>query len=206
MVTASEALQRLVEGNRRFISGEGGRDLDFEHSRRRELVEGQAPFAVVLGCSDSRVPLELVFDQGLGDLFVVRVAGNVALPSQVGSIEFAVEQFRTPLVVVMGHSQCGAIAATVDEVLDPGGPLTPNLARLAERILPAVSTLLERNPEAGRDELIEGAVAENVRCVVAALTRDSELLAQRVRQGHLMLVGAEYSLESGEVNFFDHNA
>ena len=206
MIAANEALQRLVDGNRRFISGEGGRDLDFEHARRRALVDEQAPFAVVLGCSDSRVPLELVFDQGLGDLFVIRVAGNVAQPSQLGSIEFAVERFGTPLVVVLGHSQCGAVAATVDDVLDPGGPATPNLVGLVECIRPAVSRLREHDPRADRDTLIREAVTENVRSVVRSLTRNSELLDQRVREGRVKMVGAVYSLETGKVAFLDETA
>lgn len=202
MIKAKEALARLKEGNLRFISGKGGRDLDFEHSRRLETVDDQAPFAIVLGCSDSRVPLELIFDQGMGDLFVIRVAGNIAASSQVGSIEFAAETFGTPLLVVMGHSKCGAVAASVDEVLNPGDRLTPNLEVIVDRIRPAVQARLSREPECSREELIDKVVEDSVRATVKGLVNSSSLLEQRVQNGDLLIVGAEYSLETGRVEFF----
>ena len=202
MIKAKEALARLKEGNLRFISGKGGRDLDFEHSRRLETVDDQAPFAIVLGCSDSRVPLELIFDQGMGDLFVIRVAGNIAASSQVGSIEFAAETFGTPLLVVMGHSKCGAVAASVDEVLNPGDRLTPNLEVIVDRIRPAVKARLSREPECSREELIDKVVEDSVRATVKGLVNSSPLLEQRVQNGDLLIVGAEYSLETGRVEFF----
>lgn len=202
MMTADEALRRLKEGNRRFISGKGGRDLNFEHTRRKALVEDQAPFAIVLGCSDSRVPLELIFDQGMGDLFVVRIAGNIVAPSQLGSMEFAAEQFGTPLLVVLGHSKCGAVAATVDQVLNPTRAITPNIRVIADRIEPVVRKRLERDPGIDREKLLNLVVGDNVRAAVEGLADGSALLADRVRRGRLTLVGAEYSLETGEVEFF----
>lgn len=201
MITADEALQRLKDGNRRFTSGRGGRDLDFEHARRQELVEDQAPFAIVLGCADSRVPLELVFDQGLGDLFVVRVAGNIVTPSVAGSIEFAAYKFGTPLVVVMGHSQCGAVSAAVEAALEPAESISPNLDSVVNRIRPAVQSVLEADGELHRACLVGQAVRENVRSSVATLSKDSPLLAGLVQEGRLEIVGAEYSLESGVVEF-----
>lgn len=203
MITALEALERLKEGNQRFISGQGGRDLDFEHTRRQQLVDEQAPFAIVLGCSDSRVPLELIFDQGMGDLFVIRVAGNIAGPSQAGSVEFAASKFGTPLVVVLGHSQCGAVTATLEDVLSPTGSLSPNLEYVVDQVRPAVQSVLENEPGGDRNWLVGQAVRENVRLAAKRLAHDSEVLESRVRDGRLMVVCAEYSLESGAVDFFE---
>lgn len=201
MITSNEALQKLVQGNQRFLDGKGGRDLDFEHARRLELVGEQAPFAIVLGCSDSRVPLELIFDQGLGDLFVIRVAGNVVSPSQIGSVEFAAGKFGTPLVVVMGHTQCGAVAATVEHLVAGGEVPTPHLGFIVEKIKPAVEAVRGSSPGLGPDELIAESTRENVRQTVAALASGSELLKSRLEKGVLNIVGAEYSLETGRVEF-----
>src|SRR5271157_2642032 len=126
MISAREALDRLKEGNRRFASDLRSRDLPTGQTRRRELAAGQEPFAIILGCSDSRVPAEIVFDQGLGDLFVIRVAGNIVAPSQIGSVEFAAERFGTRLVVVLGHSSCGAIEAAIEAVVQRRGPASRN--------------------------------------------------------------------------------
>lgn len=202
MINANEALARLQEGNLRFISGLGGRDLDFENARRLELVEGQYPFAIVLGCSDSRVPLELIFDQGLGDLFVIRVAGNIVESSQAGSIEFAAQRFGVPLVVIMGHSGCGAIEATIDEVLNPTASLSPNLLRVIDCIRPAVNTLLDDEPGISRERLSDRVVKANVVSMTRQLTRQSDLLKSLVEKGGLVVAGAEYSLETGLVEFF----
>lgn len=202
MITSAQALARLKEGNQRFISGTGGRDLDFEHAKREELVEKQAPFATVLGCSDSRVPLELVFDQGMGDLFVVRVAGNIAAPSQIGSIEFAAATFGTPLLVVLGHSRCGAVAAAVDSILNPETRLSPNIEVIVDRIRPAVQARLDKEPGIGRDMLLERVVEDNVRSTVKRLLADSPLLSERIENGLLSVVGAEYALHTGTVRFF----
>src|SRR5579859_4850367 len=119
MISAQQALDRLRDGNRRFVADVGKPKPRASGGRRIELSLEQAPFAIILGCSDARVPAEIVFDQGLGDLFVIRVAGNIVAPSQVGSVEFAAERYRTRLVVVMGHSQCGAILATIEELRRP---------------------------------------------------------------------------------------
>lgn len=203
MISANDALQRLTRGNQRFLSGEGGRDLNLEHARRVQLVQAQAPFAVVLGCSDSRAPLELIFDQGLGDLFVIRVAGNVVSPSQIGSVEFATGNFGTPLVVVMGHSQCGAVAATVNHLLEGGEVPTPHLGFIVDRIRPAVEAVQNSNPGLGPEELVVESTRENVRQTVRALENGSELLKTRMEEGLLTIVGAEYSLETGRVEFLD---
>jgi carbonic anhydrase len=201
-LAACEALERLLEGNRRFAAGLSGQGVA-SRSRRAELVSGQQPFAIVLGCSDSRVPAELVFDQGLGDLFVIRVAGNVVAPSQVGSVEFAAERFGTRLVVVLGHTQCGAVAATLEQLRQPASAQSPNLRSIVERIRPAVEplcgTALGRNPEA----LAREAVRANIRASVRQLQRGSPLVEALVDRGMLLVVGAEYSLETGRVEVLE---
>jgi carbonic anhydrase len=202
MIPAPEALARLIEGNRRFVAGERRLDSLGSEERRRELLKGQEPFAVVLGCSDSRVPAEIVFDQGLGDLFVIRVAGNVVAPSLVGSVEFAVQRFGTRLVVVLGHSQCGAVGATLDELRRAGGELTGALSSIVERIKPAVRPLLEDGTRDAHEDLARRAVRANVRASVADLRAGSDLLDGMTRASEIMIVGAEYSLETGEVDFF----
>ena len=201
MIEAREALRRLREGNRRFVHDRTG-DAATSPSRRRELVDSQEPFAIVLGCSDSRVPAEIVFDQGLGDLFVIRVAGNIVAPSQVGSVEFAAERFGTRLVVVLGHSQCGAILATLEQLGRPSGDQSRNLRSIVDRIRPSVSTLLATAEGRDRDELVRQAVRANIRASVDHLRHGSEVLEQLGREG-LLVVGAEYSLETGLVDFFD---
>jgi carbonic anhydrase len=201
MIDAREALRRLREGNRRFVHDRTG-DAATSPSRRRELVDSQEPFAIVLGCSDSRVPAEIVFDQGLGDLFVIRVAGNIVAPSQVGSVEFAAERFGTRLVVVLGHSQCGAILATLEQLGRPSGDQSRNLRSIVDRIRPSVSTLLATASGRDRDELVDQAVRANIRASVDHLRHGSEVLEQLGGEG-LLVVGAEYSLATGLVDFFD---
>lgn len=201
--TALEVLGRLIEGNRRFVSGEGLRDLAQEHVRRRELVADQAPCAIVLGCSDSRVPAEMVFDQGLGDLFVIRVAGNIVAPSQVGSIEFAADRFGVRLVVVLGHTQCGAVAASLEELQRPTGSSSPNLGFIVNSIMPSVAPLVAPGTCADRQELMGRAVRENIRASAAHLRGGSRVLEQLIAENGLLVVGAEYSLETGVVDFFD---
>jgi carbonic anhydrase len=203
MISALDALARLRDGNRRFVANQSGAPLALSTSRRAALVVGQEPFAIVLGCSDSRVPAELVFDQGLGDLFVIRVAGNIVAPSQVGSVEFAAARFGTRLVVVMGHSQCGAVMATLEEVLGRTTTLSRNLRSIVDRVRPSIETLVGGRDEAEPEALMGDAVRANVRASANHLRHGSELLEQLVRQDGLLIVGAEYSLESGVVTFFD---
>ena len=203
MITATEALQQLKEGNQRFVNG--GRvvkDLT-NRKRRTEVMEGHEPFAIVLGCSDARVPLEIVFDHGLGDLFVIRVAGNIVAPSQVGSIEFAAERYGTRLVVVLGHSNCGAIAATVEELETPDAIHSPNLAAIVNRIRPSVEPLFANGSGRDHDELLHDAMLANVRTSVDQLRHGSAILEQLVKNDGLQILGAEYSLETGQVDFLE---
>ena len=201
MVLAREALRRLEQGNVRFASNM--RRTDMTSSRRLELTAGQEPFAIILGCSDSRVPAEIVFDQGLGDLFVIRVAGNIVAPSQVGSVEFAAAQFGTRLVVVLGHSRCGAIVATVDELERPRENRSRNLASIVDRVRPSVEGLLGTGVRPDRDALVAQAVRANIRASANHLRHGSTLLEQLIRDEGLLVVGAEYSLETGLVDFFE---
>ena len=201
-ISASEALKRLREGNRRFVSGVRSLDAMLSHTRRAELATEQQAFAIVLGCSDSRVPAEVVFDQGLGDLFVIRVAGNIVAPSQVGSVEFAAARFGTPLVVVLGHTQCGAVMATLEEVSSRGHH-SPNIRSIVDRIRPSVETLLSAAVRYDANQLAREAVRANVRASADHLRHGSALLEQLIQDGSLVVVGAEYSLETGEVDFFD---
>jgi carbonic anhydrase len=203
MLTALQALARLQDGNRRFVANNQDRSVLTDQARRHELIAGQEPFAIILGCSDSRVPAELIFDQGLGDLFVIRVAGNIVAPSQIGSVEFAVERFGTRLVVVLGHSMCGAVQATLEELERPSESRSPNLRAIVDRISPAVETLLETNLRENTDALMHHAVRANIRASVAQLSHASRILEQLIHTDGLHVVGAEYSLETGVVDFFD---
>jgi len=203
MIGAQEALERLREGNRRFASGAAASYSYENFVRRTELADRQEPFAIILGCSDSRVPAEIVFDQGLGDLFVIRVAGNIVAPSQVGSVEFAAERFGTPLVVVLGHSRCGAILATLEELLRPSQDQSRNLRSIVKRVRPSVEPLLQTPLRDDHEALVEQAVRANVRAAANQLRHGSEVLEQLEGQGRLLIVGAEYSLETGLVDFFD---
>ena len=201
MIPARQALALLKEGNRRFVSGVRSHDTASE-ARRSFVANEQTPFAIVLGCSDARVPAELIFDQGLGDLFVIRVAGNIVAPSQVGSVEFAADQFGTRLVVVMGHSQCGAVIATVRELTDPGGQRSPNIRAIVDRIRPSVESLQAMSPALGEEALVANAVRANVRTSVDHLRHGSAVLEELIATRGLLVVGAEYSLETGLVDFF----
>ncbi|MDF1739335.1 MAG: carbonic anhydrase [Verrucomicrobiales bacterium] len=197
-------MKRLREGNQRFVDGTPNQILTCPVTSRTNLVDGQDPFAVILGCSDSRVPLELVFDQGLGDLFVIRVAGNVVAPSQIGSIEFAVEQFRTRLIVVLGHSGCGAVSATIDQLNKPEENRSPNLSSIVNRIRPAVDALGPEASTLDRDTLIERTVRSNVSASIRDLQSGSSIIRDIMENDHLRIVGAEYSLKTGEVDFFEN--
>lgn len=203
-ISADEALARLREGNARFVGGVRSLDALTSHTRRSELVNGCSPFAIILGCSDARVPAELIFDQGFGDLFVIRVAGNIVSPSQVGSVEFAAERFGTQLVVVLGHTQCGAVTATLEEIRRHTSD-SPNLLSIVDRIRPSVETLLSTDLAADPDDtrLLRAAVRANVRTSADHLRHGSALLEKLMHQGRLLVVGAEYSLETGEVVFLD---
>lgn len=203
MISAQEAFERLRAGNRRFASEASGREALASKSRRSELASGQEPFAIILGCSDSRVPAEIVFDQGLGDLFVIRVAGNIVAPSQVGSVEFAADRFGTRLVVVLGHSSCGAIVATLEELGNPTVDKPRNIHSIIDRIRPSVESLLESGTAHAPDTLIHLAVRANIRASVDHLRHGSEILEHLIQNDGLLVVGAEYSLETGLVDFFD---
>jgi carbonic anhydrase len=202
-MTAGDALERLREGNRRFASGLRSLEALASQTRRADFLGGQQPFAIVLGCSDSRVPAEIVFDQGLGDLFVIRVAGNVVAPSQVGSVEFAAAKFGTPLVVVLGHSRCGAIEATIDELQQPAGTRSRNLRSIVNRVRPSVEPLLATELRHDRPALVREAAKANVRASVDHLRHGSEILEELIASGGLRIVGAEYALETGLVEFHD---
>ncbi len=200
-MSALDALAELRDGNRRFAQ-ERPRDAGSVTARRRLLTAQQEPFAIILGCSDARVPAEIVFDQGLGDLFVIRVAGNIVAPSQVGSVEFAAAAFGTRLVVVLGHSNCGAVQTTLEQLARPWREQSRNLSSIVDRIRPAVESLLDP-PPADHATLVHQAVRANIRMAAAHLRHGSQVLEQLIRSDGLLVVGAEYSLESGEVDFFD---
>ena len=201
MVSAREAFKRLREGNLRFAANARGSDAYLSQTRLAELSMGQQPFAIILGCSDSRVPAEIVFDQGLGDLFVIRVAGNIVAPSQVGSVEFAAERYGTRLVLVLGHSQCGAILATLEELHRPAENQSHNLRSIVDRVRPSVEGLLHLQLD--EDALVKNAVRANIRASVDHLRHGSQVLEQLIQDEGLHVVGAEYSLETAVVEFFD---
>ncbi|HEX9130228.1 MAG TPA: carbonic anhydrase [Gemmatimonadaceae bacterium] len=203
MVPARQALERLREGNLRFAANVRGSDAFVSHTRRIELASGQQPFAIILGCSDSRVPAEIVFDQGLGDLFVIRVAGNIVAPSQVGSVEFAAARYSTRLVVVLGHSQCGAILATLEELLTPTENQSHNLRSIVDRVRPSVEGLLRTELRHDSDALVREAGRANIRASVDHLRHGSQVLEELIHERGLVVVGAEYSLETGVVEFLD---
>jgi len=202
IIKAEEALIRLREGNKRFASNLRTQEPLFSDHRREELVSGQEPFAIILGCSDSRVPAEIVFDQGLGDLFVIRVAGNIVAPSQIGSVEFAVSQFGTRLVVVLGHSNCGAICATIEELARGRTNTSENIRSIVERVKPSIESLMATELINDKDALEKEAIKANVRASVNQLRHGSVIIEQLIETDGLQIVGAEYSLESGAVDFF----
>jgi len=202
-IPAREALERLREGNRRFVSDDQDPSMLTSQARRHEFTDSQEPFAIVFGCSDSRVPVEIVFDQGIGDLFVIRVAGNVVAPSLVGSVEFAAHQFGTRLVVVLGHSRCGAVAATLEELERPERHRSPNLRSIVDRIRPAVEDLRRTELRDDPEALQAHAVRANIRAAASQLRHGSALLENLIERDGLWVVGAEYSLATGRVDFFD---
>jgi len=166
-------------------------------------LDGESLFAIILGCSDSRVPAELVFNCGLGELFVIRVAGNVATPTQIGSVEFACQHFGAELVVVLGHTHCGAVSATVDCLAATPDDLSPNVAAIVDCVTPAVQPIVEDSNDMDREELLLKSMRANVAKSVSDLQVNSEILPELIKQGNLKIVGADYSLETGEVTFHE---
>ena len=201
MIPAEDALKRLRAGNHRFVTESF--DSRSMTVRPAETADGQEPFAIILGCSDSRVPAELIFDQGLGDLFVIRVAGNIVAPTQIGSVEFAASQFGTRLVVVLGHSQCGAVVAAVDELQTPVENRSPNLRSIVDFVRPSVEQCLADGAADDRDTLVERAVRANIHSSVEHLRHGSDILEDLIENDGLQIVAAEYSLRTGQVEFLD---
>ncbi len=201
-MNADLALKKLIDGNKRYVEAtEDGAELTIT-TRRQSVADGQKPFAVILGCSDSRVPAELVFHLGLGDLFVIRVAGNIVAPSQIGSVEFACQHFGTQLVVVLGHSHCGAINATVDSLISGSADLSPNVASIVDRVTPAVHPIVKRQQYSDKNELIHQAMRANIEQSVTGLQMRSRILRSLAERGEIKIIGAEYSIETGIVDFY----
>jgi carbonic anhydrase len=203
MVSGHEALALLREGNRRFVASLRDAAAAASHTRPLPLAHAQKPFAIVLGCSDARVPAELVFGQGFGDLFVIRVAGNIVAPSQVGSVEFAATRFGTRLAVVLGHTQCGAIVATLEELRQSARHQSPNLRSIVDRIRPSVEPLLATTLGQQPEALLAHAVRANIRAAADHLRHGSAVLERLIERDGLLIVGAEYCLETGVVDVFD---
>ncbi|TAH43390.1 MAG: carbonic anhydrase [Gammaproteobacteria bacterium] len=204
MIPADQALERLRDGNRRFVAERGGSGDESSASRRLSLASRQRPFAIILGCSDSRVPAEFIFDQGLGDLFVIRVAGNIVAPSQIDSVEFSAVLHHARLVVVLGHTQCGAILSTIEAMESPAQDQARKLRSIVDRVRPSVEALMETEVAKNREELIRHSVRNNIRMSVNQLRRGSAALEHLIEHEGLRVVGAEYSLETGIVEFLDH--
>lgn len=203
MIRSKKALQQLKDGNTRFVEGKSVASSLATESRRNELVDGQHPSAIILGCSDSRAPAEIIFDQGLGELFVIRVAGNIVAPPLIGSVEYAVENVGTRLIVVLGHTGCGAVAATISQLKNGGDVKSPNLKEIVDGIHPSVLSLLEENPEMDSEVLLSRAVRNNIQSSVEQLRQGSETLQHFIDEDSLVILGAEYSLETGVVEFFE---
>jgi carbonic anhydrase len=202
MITAHDALKRLREGNSRFVKGALDPDTLRYETRRKQLREHQEPFAVIVGCSDSRVPVEIVFDQGLGDLFVVRIAGNIVSNTQLGSIEFAAGNLGARLVVVLGHTNCGAMDAALQAVRRGTLPASDNLRLMVDKIRPSAERALAIGGDSSHAELVDLVGRENVRCTVEAIRSTPGIISELAEGGELMVVGAEYSLATGAVEFF----
>ncbi|MBK7857031.1 MAG: carbonic anhydrase [Archangiaceae bacterium] len=202
-LSPGEALERLISGNKRFVQNVRGAEAVLSQVRRAELAHDQRPIAVVLGCSDSRVPAEIVYDQGLGDLFVIRVAGNIVAPSQLASVEFAVARFGVPLVVVMGHARCGAVDATLEHLQTKEVPAIESIMSIVNRIAPAVQSVIDAGAGKSREVLLRESVRSNVRAAANHLRHGTTFLENRIQQRQLMVVGAEYDLVTGEVDVFD---
>lgn len=195
MEKGDDSIGKLLDGNKRFMTGEHAKK-DIGESRRQELTKGQHPFAIVLSCADSRVPTELIFDQGLGDIFVVRVAGNVVEPTTLGSIEYGAEHLNAPLLVILGHEKCGAVKATLEAKGKPEG----NIGAILKKIMPAVNTAKKANK--GTEDTLDIAIKENVKNTYKEVMK-SKIISELVHEGKLKIVGAEYYLGTGKVEIID---
>jgi carbonic anhydrase len=195
-VSPEAALKMLQDGNKRFVSAAVKRPNQNAKQRVQTAVKGQKPFAAVLSCADSRVPVEVVFDRGIGDIFVIRDAGNIATQTDIGNIEFALATFGTPLVVVMGHTDCGAVVAAVQ-----GGEAPPNIKAIVNFIAPAVATAKSANPDKSGDALVSAATTANVWQAMADMYKNSPLIREKVKDGKIKIVGAVYDIHSGKVNW-----
>lgn len=202
-VLAVEALQNLRDGNQRFVDADRCIDTYLSHTQLDEHIEGQSPYAIVLGCSDSRVPVEIIFDVGLGDAFVIRVAGNIVAPSLIGSVELAAAKFGARLVVVLGHTGCGAISTTIDSMQSGDLGESENIGSIIDWIRPSVEKVMSENPGIDGQKLVNEAVRSNVRSSAESLRHGSNLLEKLICDDGLVVVGAVYSLSSGLVEFFD---
>jgi carbonic anhydrase len=202
-VSARDALDKLREGNARFATNARGTGTLITAARRAKLTSAQEPFAIVLGCSDSRVPVELVFNQGPGDLFVIRVAGNIVAPSLIGSVEFAADRFGTRLVVVLGHSSCGAIAATIEELHRPALDSSPHILDIVNRIRPGVEKIVAQHESEGALAVEHAVMTANVRASVDQLRHGSAIIEHQIANDGLVVTGAWYSLETGKVEFLE---
>lgn len=200
---ADEALKKLMDGNQRFVSDRPAAK-NLGDTRRKELIKGQHPFAVVLSCSDSRVPPEHLFDQGLGDIFVVRTAGNIIDKVSIGSIEYGVEHLHVPLLVILGHQKCGAVTAAVESYGKPQkaekGHVKDSISEIVNKIMPAVK---QAKNSAHPGDVLENAIQGNMRNVYSELLKKSPVVKESVRSGKLKVVLAEYYLESGEVKILE---
>jgi carbonic anhydrase len=191
-----EAVTKLKEGNARFVSGAAQHPNQDQNRRTATATEGQHPFATVLSCSDSRAPVEVLFDSGIGDIFVIRVAGNVADTDEIGSIEYAVDHLGTPVLVVLGHTQCGAVTAVVKNA-EVHGKIVP----LVAKIRPAVAKTKALYPQSSGDDFLNEAIRGNVWQAIEDLLRASPVTVERVRSGQLKVIGAIYHLDSGSVHW-----
>ncbi len=204
VISAAEAIACLREGNRRFVDDDADRKARASRAHQTGAADGQDPIAIILACSDSRVPTELIFDQGIGDLFVIRVAGNIVAPSQIGSIEYAAKQFKTQLVVVLGHTDCGAVIATLKELALKDSHRSPNLRAIVDRIRPAVEPILTEHKDDEAIGVVADAVRANVRASVERLRHGSLILEKLIDKDELQIIGAEYCLDRGIVEFFEN--
>jgi len=194
-LTADEAVKKLKDGNKRYVTGKTTHPNQTQ-ARRKETASGQHPFASVLACSDSREPVEIIFDQGIGDIFVIRVAGNVVDTVEIGSIEYGVAHLDTPVVLVLGHTHCGAVAAAVKDA-----PVQGSIVPLVENIIPAVYSAREKNPKLSGDKLMARVTEENVRLSIENLISRSSIIRDKINEGKLQILGAIYNIESGEIDW-----